>query len=547
MRKKFVQIVSLVLACVLLIPLAVSAVGYIPGYGETTTGTGGYSYIDASGNVIYVDENGFSTVLGTGYVDENGALIITGPAVGESNGTTIPGTTTPGTTTGIGNPVMRIGIYYGSAGKQTIDLKLTTGTRFQFGYYSDDGCESFVALASTDRTQITVTALAGSGILVTDTATGAVLYQHDETSGLLLAIEPYSSTGERPVTKCGYPYYGSFRFERISSYSDLLTIVNVIRMDDYLKGVVPYEASPSWPIEALKAQAVCARSYALAHVNSSHQRNYHFDLCDSDCCQVYKGVYSGSQAANVEAAVEATSGITVQYNGEYCDTVYSSSNGGASESAVNVWGKDIPYLKGKEDPFEATIADTIPNYNWTKTFSGAELQAKLIASGRVNCGIITEVKTKLSGTGNVIELTFVDANGKSWTVYNNECRTFLTLRSMRYTVSSDGQAMESAGSGLMANGTENIDMTTGVTVINGDGTLSVISSGYVITADGVTEIGAVGSGGQTTGATGNVFAFTGTGWGHNVGMSQYGACAMAQQGYTYQQILEFYYTGVTIG
>lgn len=550
MKKKFVQIVSLVLTCLLLAPLVATAVSNA----QPPVGTGGHTYVDVYGNVIYVDESGVSTVIGTGYIDENGVLILDGTG-GDNTGTggdngaaEIPGTVPPGTTTGIGNPVIRVGIYYGSAGKQSVDLKLTTGNGFRFGYYGDESCENFVAVSAAETTQITVTALIGSGIMITDTQTGALLYQHDEMTGMLLAVVPYSSFGEKTVTKCGYPYYGAFRFERIASYPELLTIVNVVTMDDYLKGVVPYEASPSWPIEALKAQAVCARSYALTHINSSHQRNYHFDLCDSDDCQVYKGVYSGSQKAKAEEAVDSTSGVTMQYNGEYCDALYSSSNGGASESAVNVWGKEVPYLQGKEDPYEALVASSIPNYNWTKRFTGEELQAKLIAAGRISCGVITEVKTKLSATGNVIELTFTDNNGKNWTVYNNECRTFLSLRSLRYTVSSDGTTTESTQSGLVANGTENLDVSAGITVINGDGTISVISSGYLITAGGVEEIGAAGSGGQTTiGASGTVFDFNGTGWGHNVGMSQYGAYAMAQQGYTYERILQFYYTGVTIG
>lgn len=583
MKKKFVQIVSLALACLMIVSMMVSGSSGSEAFaaeGGDRIIFGGYTYyVDESNNIYYIDESGTAILVGMGYVDANGMLVFLSggpiesvspddtvdslPDAGSSgdiadiSGTeTVP--VTPGTASGeAGNPVLRLGIYYGSAGKQAVDLQLTTGTGFRFGYYSDDACEVFVPLASAECTRITVTALSGSGIVVSNTSTGDVLYQHDESSGVLLAIEPYSTAGEKTVTKCGYPYYGAFRFERFSSYDDRLTIVNIVCMDDYLKGVVPYEASASWPIEALKAQAVCARSYALTHINSSHRKNYHFDLCDTDCCQVYKGVYSGSNASKTEAAVDATSGITIQYNGEYCDAVYSSSNGGGSEDAANVWGKEVAYLKGKTDPYEATIADTIPNYSWSVNYTGAELQAKLIASGYVSCGVIQKVKTTLSDTGNVIALTFIDQNGKSWTIYNtsgsggSKCRTLLSLRSLHYTVSSeDGQSASASGTGeLLVNGNDELDMSSGIAVISGSGTVSSITGGYVITADGVTEIGAAGSGGdgQTVGASGSVFTFTGTGWGHNVGMSQYGACAMAQLGYTYQQILEFYYTGVTVG
>ena len=229
--------------------------------------------------------------------------------------------------------------------------------------------------------------------------------------------------------------------------------------------------------------------------------------------------------------------MTLTYNGKYCDAVYSSSNGGASESAANVWGSEIPYLVGKEDPYEAYLADSIPNYEWSFQFTGAELQTRLISKGYTKCGVITQVQTTTSNTGNVIALTFTDEYGKSYSVYRTECRTFLTLRSMRYSVSSDGGT---SGGSLSVNEGGTLDMTGGLTVIDGNGNLSTIDGGYLITAGGVTEIG-------TASASGTVFTFTGTGWGHNVGMSQYGAYAMAELGYTYDQILQFYYTGAVLG
>lgn len=446
---------------------------------------------------------------------------------------------------GVGDQIMRIGIYYGDAGKQSIDLTAVTGDGFSFGYYDDNN--TFVQedqQAFTYSTQVTVSASAGI-ITVTDTSTKDTLYQSADGS---LGVEPFSLDGEDTIVKCGYPYYGGFRFELFSSYGDLMTIVNMVRLDDYVKGVVPYEMSASWHIEALKAQAVCARTYALAHVSAKHQRNFNFDLCDSDDCQVYKGVYSGSSASQVNQAVEETAGVVVTYNGSYCDTMYSSSNGGGSESAVNVWGTDYPYLHGKEDPYEATI--TIPSYNWSVTFTGQELQAKLVAAGRTNCGVITQVTPKLSETGNVISLTFVDENGKSWTVYNTEgtgskCRTLLSLRSLHYTVSSDGTSSGQGGTWNI-NGSESLDIQGGISVISGDGTISTVNSGYVITANGVEQIGGAGSSSASS-ASGTLFTFTGTGWGHNVGLSQYGAYAMAKLGYNYREILEFYYTGATIG
>lgn len=450
---------------------------------------------------------------------------------------------------GIGARVVRIGIYYGSSGKSSIDLTLTQGDGFQFGTY--DSSSQFVPAqdgAFTEVKQIAVKADPSNkfGFLVLNAATGETIYSLDDRGlGTGLAVMPFSRSGEKTVTKCGYAYYGGFRFERFTANNELMTIVNYLQLDDYVKGVVPYEASPSWPIETLKAQAVCARTYALTRINANHQNGYHFDLCDNVHCQAYKGIYAGSLNYKIDEAVNATSGVTVQYNGQYCETVYSSSNGGASESNINVNGKDIPYLTGKEDPYEALIADSIPKYNWSESFTGRQLQEKLVALGRTNCGEIAQVRTTLSDTGNVIALTFTDVNGTSYTIYRNSCRTALTLRSLRYSVSSENGTSSSGGSGLTDPYGAPLDFSQGISVIDGDGNISTVTGGYAITADGVREISSAGGASST--ASGSVFTFTGTGWGHNVGLSQYGAYAMAELGHSYRDILEFYYTGVTVG
>ncbi len=443
---------------------------------------------------------------------------------------------------GVGNNIIRIGIYYGNSGKQSINVNLRTGDGFKYGYY--DNNNELVEIGSIECSSLKVSA--SSGVITVTDSEGKTFYESEEAVG----IEPYSNSGEKTVATCGYPYYGGFRFELISGYGNLMTIVNMVKLDDYVKGVVPYEMSASWPIEALKAQAVCARTYALSHYSSSHKNTFHFDLCDSDDCQVYNGVYSGTYSAKVDQSVEETSGVVATYNGSYCELVYSSSNGGASESAVNVWGTDYPYLIGKEDPFEALIS--IPDYNWSVTYTGQELQSILIKAGRTDCGVIVEVSTTLSDTGNVIAITFIDDNGKSWTVYNtenggNRCSTLLSLKSIRYTVTGDNSgAYDSQEEEWNINGEDIVTIEDGVSVIDGDGKITTITSGYVITANGVQEIRKTENSASER-IVGNVFTFNGTGWGHNVGLSQYGAYSMALQGYSYDKILQFYYTGIVLG
>ena len=131
-----------------------------------------------------------------------------------------------------------------------------------------------------------------------------------------------------------------------------LIVYNLVDIEDYVKGVIPYEMSNSWPIEALKAQAVCARTYAMAS-----RKHSGFDLCTTECCQVYRGV--GLANDTTDSAVEQTAGQYLTYNGELCVTYYSSSDGGATENSENVWTAAVGYLKGVIDPYEADIADSV--------------------------------------------------------------------------------------------------------------------------------------------------------------------------------------------
>lgn len=386
------------------------------------------------------------------------------------------------------------------------------------------------------------------GISVTATGTANILFQFDDGgSGTGLGILPDVSGAADPQTWFkGYKYRGGFRYQRIDGGS--LTVVNVLSLGDYVKGVVPYEMSPSWPLEALKVQAVCARTYALFNMNK--HRSYGFDLCNTIECQVYYG--TNRENDNTFAAVMGTAGETVKYNGKCIDAVFSASNGGASESSANVWNNDFPYLQGIIDPYEALVASEIPNYNWTKSFTGAELQQRLVAKGFTRCGVITSVTITKTEMGNVYSMTFHDANGKDWTVYREKCRTYFGFSSQRFDLSDGTAGPGETGSGnVSVNGTQ-AGPVSGMYVVDGNGNRTQVGSDvYIITDTGTQPLtgngGSSAGGGTTTGSGSNgTFVFRGSGNGHNVGMSQWGANAMARQGFGYREILTFYYTGVTI-
>ena len=224
-----------------------------------------------------------------------------------------------------------------------------------------DSTSAQAAQASLGLTGATVAGTSGAGISVVKTGTNTVLFQFDSTSGLYLAVKPGRDDTVKAETYFrGYSYFGAFEYRRNGGD---ITVVNVLSMDDYLQGVIVQEMSPSWPLEALKAQTVCARSYAYGKLQAGKHQSQGFDLCNTTDCQAYVGIATASD--NSRRAVEETSGVYLWYNGRVADqAVYSSHNGGASESAVNVWGRDYPYLIGKIDPYEASVVDRISNYNW---------------------------------------------------------------------------------------------------------------------------------------------------------------------------------------
>lgn len=386
----------------------------------------------------------------------------------------------------------------------------------------------------------------GYGYSVVTTGSTRILFQFDSNkSGELGAfgVMPGLEEGVAPITWTkNYRYYGGFRFERINGGES--TIVNMVELEDYVKGVIPYEMSPSWPLEALKAQAVCARTYGLGKVVSSdHSRSYHFDICTSDHCQVYYGTSRAGETS--DRAVDETAGQLIYYNGQPAyQALYSSSHGGASEDAKNVWGNEVPYLKGIIDPYEADIADIAGNFNWTKTYTASSLKERLHSKGYPCADIVDFSVTRLSATGNVIEIKILDSSGKTWTFSRSKVRSILGTNSIRFQLSASASSGPSSGYAI-AGETEMVESLQGHYAIGGDGTISEIpEDAYVITAAGTSKLtpSANPNGGDNT----VVYTLKGTGWGHNVGMSQWGAYAMANRGMTYLDILHFYYTGITV-
>ncbi len=392
------------------------------------------------------------------------------------------------------------------------------------------------------------TPMTASSNCVTVVATGTteVLFQFDYGTSASLAVMPKrDESGENPQTWFkGYKYYGAFQYARLAGKN--ITVVNFIDIEDYVKGVVPYEMNTEWPLEALKAQAVCARTYAASHINN-HGSNG-FDLCNSTHCQAYRGTNAAGEGSN--RAVDETAGMYLTYNGELCETYYFSSDGGATEDSENVFEEAIPYLRGVADPYEQYVETG--KANWSYTYTADDITGILKLKG-YNCSQIVSVTPEYTRSGNIYSLKFTDSNGKNWTFSKYNASSILYSNtygkytySMHFTVTT-GDGEGGTGSVYVNSAADTLDTSVPIYAIGTGGeTAELPSSGSisVISSGGTESVSLVG-GGKTL--TGDKFVISGSGWGHNVGMSQFGAKAMAELGYSYDDILKFYYTGVTIG
>ena len=193
---------------------------------------------------------------------------------------------------------------------------------------------------------------------------GAFLVGREKLRGDVLTIRP-SGAGELALD--GRRYRGALELRHKGGG---LTAVNIVPVDDYLRSVVPEEMPVDWPAEAIKAQSVAARSFALASCGRHAGEGY--DLCTTTHCQLYTGTAAEKSASN--AAIKATRGEVLTYGGKPIEALFHTDSGGMTENSEDVWGSHVPYLRAAKD----TPTKTMP---WTKTISRADLERKLAAKG----------------------------------------------------------------------------------------------------------------------------------------------------------------------
>jgi stage II sporulation protein D len=364
---------------------------------------------------------------------------------------------------------------------------------------------------------------------VTKTATGEIIYEFDAGSNAVLAVKPTGAEYTETWFK-NYKWAGAFEYRRNNGND--ITVINVLPVSEYTKGVLPYEMNANWHPEALKAQAVCAASYALS--NKTKHKSLGFDVCNTTDCQVYLGRNAAN--ANSDAAAEAVKGLVLTYDNKICSTVYHSSNGGSTESAKNIWVADYPYLQAVPDSFEDL--QKANNGIWSFEYTSDEITWILQNKGYNIGKIVDAYVDEYTPAGNVYRLAFVDSRGTKLTFEKSAARTILnssTLNkytySQRFTISYGIRFnVNDSGTEVLAADSYAIGKNNTVSRLSGRSDI------YLLSSEGVSVLK------RNT----DSYIVSGKGWGHNVGMSQYGAKGMAERGYTFDQILSYYFTGAVV-
>jgi len=276
-------------------------------------------------------------------------------------------------------------------------------------------------------------------------------------------------------------YRGSMEF-RLENGK--ISAINELDIEDYLRGVVPSEMYPFWPQEALKAQAVASRNYALQRMEETGGSA--FNLSNNQLNQVYKGYDAETAATN--RAVDETRGMVMLSKGSLISAFFHSSSGGYTENSEDVWTYPLPYIKWKADPYDKNG----DHYDWQVKYTAQQLMDKLKSAG-YDFKKIRDVKevARTDSGARVKKITVVGDGppGGRVDIFNaDRVRTALGLKSARFSMKK---------------------------VFGRDSCLTEVT-------------------------------FTGSGLGHGLGMSQYGACGMAKQGYNYQDILKYYYSGIVL-
>lgn len=404
-------------------------------------------------------------------------------------------------------------------------------------------------------------------------------------------ILPVTITSQNPININGVNYKGKISLEENEGR---LCIVNYVDIEDYLAGVLACEMSPKWPIEALKAQAVLARTY----LQNQGQKHGKYAICNTEHCQVYKGV--SQQPESITQALLETKDLFLCYNNKPAQGFFFADSGGATISSKDVWnGSAIPYLISRPDP--DVISQKFTTWKFRCTMS--LVQEKLLAKG-IDIGTILSITpTVRDDSGRVLQLELKGQTGTK-TIASSLFRSILGAANIKSTMFKFAK-LDSANGGSVAQPQKVTNSVVPAQKITPNPSIAqsqrpqfaskmdelmwlseqgayttrelcamlsdfdnydkYIKNGYEILRTGnktpantpntaiAQENTAVATPASedkklitNESATDNVFMIIGYGNGHGVGMPQNQCKYLAQAGWTYDQILAYYFPGTVL-
>lgn len=451
---------------------------------------------------------------------------------------------------------IRVGLYSGTRAVSSFTVSSESG--MQIGLVNEEGDFELIEEVKKNKEVIIKRGSSSDSVFIDgigeigDDENYVRIIPNDTKEVPLICVSALNHRGEEEI----YNYRGEIEVRRFST-SDM-TVINIVSMQDYLYGVVPREIGGNSPIEAVKAQAIIARTYAAK--NYDKRSNWDFNLTNTTDDQAYGGY--DWENPNSNNAVDETDGMVATYDGELIGGYYFSTSGGYTESSENVWGGEVSYLEAVPDPYEP---ENLAKTTWTVTYSAEEVEEMLAKRG-IDIGDVTNmIVNEYSDAGRVLELEIIGTED-TYVLNKSTARTYLGLNSQwftindeepvipEYTIYKDYKEIKSDKEDLDDEEKEDkkekeikpllSKVLSTITSIKNNEEENTDNKADEKSKD-ATKINIDYNAAKKKNVV-DTFEIKGRGWGHSVGMSQNGAIGMANNDFSCEEIIKWYYKGVEI-
>ncbi len=433
---------------------------------------------------------------------------------------------------------LKVGLSYGYTEVYSATLRCDNGLKI--AEITAEGYDIINDLEGVTKLTVSIS----EGVISVKTEDGTIINPDLGTDGVIVPEQEgdvvyFASNGYRG----GYCFF--------PDSSGKMNVINYVTLEDYVKGVLNSEIGYSSPIETLKAQAICARSYAVCNIGRHRAAGY--DICATTHCQVYRGYQNEYPSTN--QACDETESLVITYEGKPVTGFYSKNDGGHTDNVEDVWGSFSGYLRGVKDEFA-------PVYSWNIGYTSKEL-SNILESAGYSVGNLTKMEiTSRNSSGTVREMKIQGSEG-SKIITGNAFRNILGANVLKsgmfafsplksyeelgsvsetFSVSTEPETVFNTGSVVTTNGNTLKTYETNLSVIGKDGVVRLMNISELSISNGQETV--IPSAPDQV--SDSQIAIYGLGWGHGVGMAQDSIIAMGKQGYDYEYMLDYFFTNIEI-